>query len=208
MTAINYIRSYTEPLSADIFIVEGEKNVYMYDTGNGEKSLNDVKNVLCAYGDKMVNVILSHFHPDHMGNIDKINKEKIYASANTIKYMNEKDKELSEIVSDRLEITDGKLNLDIIYLPSSHAKGCIAMNINREICLLGDATYSTMKAGQIVYNRSLLSEELATLNKIDTKKFVLSHQKELFKSKESVINELKEIYKSSNKNDAYISLGK
>ena len=115
MTAINYIRSYTEPLSADIFIVEGEKNVYMYDTGNGEKSLNDVKNVLCAYGDKMVNVILSHFHPDHMGNIDKINKEKIYASANTIKYLNEKDKELSEIVSDRLEITDGKLNLDIIF---------------------------------------------------------------------------------------------
>ena len=205
---LRHICCYTEPLSADVFIVEGQNNIYMYDTGNGDESLNEIKSILNEYSDKPVKIIISHFHPDHMGNIDKIEKDKIYASTNTIKYMNEKDKELSEIVSDRLEITDGKLNLDIIYLPSSHAKGCIAMNINREICLLGDATYSTMKAGQIVYNRSLLSEELATLNKIDTKKFVLSHQKELFKSKESVINELKEIYKSSNKNDEYISLGK
>ena len=76
---LRHICCYTEPLSADVFIVEGQNNIYMYDTGNGDESLNEIKSILNEYSDKPVKIIISHFHPDHMGNIDKIEKDKIYS---------------------------------------------------------------------------------------------------------------------------------
>ncbi len=101
---ISYIPATENPLSGDIGIIRGEKKTYLFDVGNGEESLRKIKELS---GEKAI--IISHFHPDHMGNLkmfvgcgiceeasvsetehfrkSTVSNIDIYAGANTSKYI-------------------------------------------------------------------------------------------------------------------------
>ena len=78
---ISYIKASNEPLSADVIIVEGDRYTYLFDVGNKDEVADYLTRLPMPK-----KVILSHFHPDHMGNIGKIPFDTVYAGANTEKY--------------------------------------------------------------------------------------------------------------------------
>ena len=78
---ISYIKATKLPLSSDVFIIEGDECVYLYDVGCNEENLNYINSI-----NKPVKVILSHFHPDHTGNLDKITADTVYGGKATKKY--------------------------------------------------------------------------------------------------------------------------
>ena len=111
---ISYIEPTQNPLSANVVLIEGEKNLWLYDVGNNPC----VPQIISAFNtsNKKINVILSHFHADHIGNLDKINYSNVYQGRLTYKYT-----KTGEILENDLYFRDGNMNLHIFPLPSSHA---------------------------------------------------------------------------------------
>ena len=72
---ISYIKASENPLSADVGIINVCGATWLYDVGNNE----DIPKSLGAE----YNIVLSHFHADHIGNIDKIRAKNIYLSGTT-----------------------------------------------------------------------------------------------------------------------------
>lgn len=116
---ISYIPESKNPLSADIGIISGNKFTWLYDVGNGDASLSALNGI-----DGKINVVISHFHPDHASNIDRINYETLYLSNNSKKYI-----KAGIVPENGLIINDG-IKLHFFDIPSSHAKGCLGLEIN------------------------------------------------------------------------------
>ncbi len=127
---ISYIEPTQNPLSANVVLIEGENNLWLYDVGNNPC----VPQIISAFNtsNKKINVILSHFHADHIGNLDKISYSNVYQGRLTYKYT-----KTGEILENDLYFRDGNMNLHIFPLPSSHAKGSLALEINEKYCFLG-----------------------------------------------------------------------
>ena len=189
---ISYIKATEKPLSADVGIFEGDKFMWIFDIGADESvpmSLNKIQ--------KPKNAVISHFHPDHMGNLEHAELENIYLGGNTFKYA-----KCGTVVEDDVFFDDGE-KIHIFPLPSSHAKGSLGMEIG-DYALLGDATYSTMKQGRVCYNASVLKEEIAVLKKLSAKFFLISHDEKFIRQKEEIIGELEEIYNKRNPKESFI----
>lgn len=127
---ISYIEPTQNPLSANVVLIEGENNLWLYDVGNNPC----VPQIISAFNtsNKKINVILSHFHADHIGNLDKISYSNVYQGRLTYKYT-----KIGEILENDLYFRDGNMKLHIFPLPSSHAKGSLALEINEKYCFLG-----------------------------------------------------------------------
>ena len=136
---ISYIEPTQNPLSANVVLIEGENNLWLYDVGNNPC----VPQIISAFNtsNKKINVILSHFHADHIGNLDKISYSNVYQGRLTYKYT-----KTGEILENDLYFRDGNMNLHIFPLPSSHAKGSLALEINEKYCFLGDGVYAMQKS--------------------------------------------------------------
>ena len=64
---ISYVKATEKPLSADVGIVEGDEFIWIFDVGADESvpiSLNKIQ--------KPKNAVISHFHPDHMKNLEHV----------------------------------------------------------------------------------------------------------------------------------------
>jgi len=172
------IREVREPeLSADSFIIKGDKYNYLFDCGNNLDAIEEINNLDIKYA------FTSHFHPDHILGLDKIKCEKVYGSKHTARKLS-----ITETTS-RVEVEDG---IKFVYeeIPSSHSKGSCILTINNEITLLGDAAYM-MKD---LYNVSLLKQMIDTLKKLDTQYFIMSHKSERLIKKDVIIMFLERIY--------------
>lgn len=159
---INYIPSSDEPLSADVFFIKGNSKTYIYDVGANEQSLKEIENVP---GKKAV--ILSHFHPDHIANMARLDCDEIYLGRKTYEKLGK-----GTIVSDKIVIEDG-LKLEIARFPSVHAKGSLVLTVNSEYTLIGDLYYSNRD-----FNRDIAREMLTAMRRLDTKYFIPSHCKD------------------------------
>ena len=146
---ISYIEPTQNPLSANVVLIEGENNLWLYDVGNNPC----VPQIISAFNtsNKKINVILSHFHADHIGNLDKISYSNVYQGRLTYKYT-----KTGEILENDLYFCDGNMNLHIFPLPSSHAKGSLALEINEKYCFLGDGVYAMQKGEKRLYNAGIL----------------------------------------------------
>lgn len=189
---IFYIKATEKPLSADVGIIEGDEFCWIFDVGADESVpilLNKIP--------KPKNAVISHFHPDHMSNLEHVDLNEVYLGANTFNYA-----KTGEIIDKDVFIDDG-IEIHIFLLPSSHAKGSLGMEIG-DYAFLGDATYSTTKQGKACYNVSVLKEEIAVLEKLSAKFFLISHDEKFIRPKEEIISELLEIYSKRDPKESYI----
>ena len=92
-------------------------------------------------------------------------------------------------------------------LPSSHAKGCIALEVDGKYCFTGDGLYAMQKGTQRLYNAGVLKEEIAVLKNVKADSFMCSHRPPQVRSRNSVVRWLESIYEKRNKNSAYIEVG-
>ena len=189
---ISYIKATEKPLSADVGIIEGDEFCWIFDVGADESvpiSLNKIQ--------KPKNAVISHFHPDHMSNLEHVDLNEVFLGANTFKYA-----KMGGIVDKDVFIDDG-IEIHIFPLPSSHAKGSLGMEIG-DYAFLGDAACSTTKQGKTCYNASVLKEEIAVLEKLSAKFFLISHDEKFLRPKEEIISELLEIYSKRDPKESYI----
>ena len=189
---ISYVKATEKPLSADVGIVEGDEFIWIFDVGADESvpiSLNKIQ--------KPKNAVISHFHPDHMKNLEHVDLNEVYLGANTFKYAKR-----GNVVDEDVFINDGA-EIHLFPLPSSHAKGSVGMETG-DYAFLGDAIYSTMKQGKVCYNASVLKEGIAVLKNLSAKFFLISHDEIFVRPKEEIISELSEIYSKRDPKESYI----
>lgn len=190
---ISYWKATEKPLSADVGVVEGDKYIWLFDVGDGEEAYECIHSL-----SRPINLIVSHFHKDHIGNVGKIDYQNLYQGAHTLKYTH-----AGEVVRGDIWIEDG-VKIHLFELPSSHAKGCIGMEVNEEYAFLGDAVYCTMKDGKSAYNANLLAEQIRVLRSLEAKYFLLSHRGRLACKKEVVLRQLESIYAKRDVKSAWI----
>lgn len=77
---ISYITPTRNPLSCTVVIVETGHNIWLYDTG----SHSDIPAMINSYNQagKNINIVLSHFHPDHIKNVSDIHFMNMYQGKN------------------------------------------------------------------------------------------------------------------------------
>ena len=149
--------------------------------------------------EKNINIVLSHFHPDQIKNVSDIHFKNMYQGKNTLRYTG-----AGEIVTGDMYIDDD-INLHIFPIASSHAKGCLALEV-KDICYVGDALYPATGPQFRRYNAGLLLEQLRKIESCNAKYISLSHRTHFKYSKRAVVRWLKAIYKLRGANEAYIYL--
>lgn len=156
---IRQLPSSEAPLSADVFIIEGDARYYVYDVGSNDAAF-DVISAL----DKPVTVILSHFHRDHTGNMSRLIPAETFAGSRTMKYIS-----CGTLVDAPLTICDG---VEIVVRPcvSPHAPGCLIATVDGMYTFIGDLHYGRPGTGQ-----GEAKGMLNVLKALDTQYFVPSH---------------------------------
>lgn len=156
---IRQIPATENPLSADVFIIEGDTRCYVFDVGSNDEAFSAI-----AALDKPLTVILSHFHRDHTANMSRLTPEKVLAGARTCKYVDN-----ATLVDAPLTIRDG---VEIVVQPcvSPHAPGCLIATVDGEYTFIGDLHYARPGTGQ-----GEAKGMLNALKTLDTRYFVVSH---------------------------------
>ena len=189
---ISYIPAQESPLSADVAIIKG-KRTYLFDVGSSDAAFKEIQMI---EGDKCA--IISHFHPDHMGNLSRLFELPLYVSSNTFKYTNS-----GTIIEKTTRLEDG---IEVFLIPSSHAKGSLGLIVNGEYVFIGDALAPTMKKGKVVYNAQLVLECIKLFKSIEAPYFIQSHRMDRVYKKEEIIAKLENIYAQRNGQEAYIEI--
>lgn len=193
---LSYIPEKKNPLSSDIGIIKGKEFTWLYDVGNGSETLDELSGI-----QGRINVILSHFHPDHASNIHKVNFENLYQGANTKKYT-----KVGIVPENHLIIEDG-VKLHFFDIPAAHAKGCLGLEVNDEYVFVGDSTYPGYKPTHMYFNTGFLKEQINIFEKLKGDKFLISHQFGHIQSKEEVLSRLKHIYDKRDPKSPFIDAG-
>ena len=201
---ISFLPSSEDPLSADVYIIRGNKRTYVVDVGSSDEAWE----YLSSLGKKAV--VITHFHDDHMKNLRRlvVADEDLFISAQSRKvlatgaYTAEMPRKSGIIVTDKVEISDG-VRLVIVPMPSSHAKGSLAVSVDEEYLFLGDGFYCSSKG----YNVSLLSEQIKALKDLSFTRVIMSHDEKVY-SRDEVISELEAIYGKRTKESPYIAVSR
>lgn len=172
---ISYLPSVESPISSDVVFIkpQGSDTTWIFDTGTCSEAAEFINAV---EGKK--NIVISHFHPDHILNLLKVKYDKLYVSKYTKKYTR-----AGEIVDGELLFPDG---IKISQIPSSHSKGALILEY-KDFAFLGDATYCHFRLTAREYNVQLLDQMIKKMEEITAPNFCLSHDKGFVQPKESVL---------------------
>lgn len=182
---ISYLPASENPLSAEVVFVHGDEYEWIFDVGNCDEAYESIQSIK-----RRKNVVISHFHADHMGNISRIRYDNLYGGRYTCKKCGD-----GTVVSSTIEIVDG-CKITIFPIICSHAKGSVGMMINDETAFIGDATCGIVKNGVYMHNPDQLRELIKTLEKIPADKIFLSHRMKEAQNKEDVIKQLQAVQKT------------
>ena len=186
---ISYIECSDDPLSADIGIIRDGDAVWLYDVGSDERAISELTG--------NYNIVLSHFHQDHTGNIGKLNIKEAFVSHETKRHV-----QMGTIADKDIYIG----NLHIFPLSSSHCKGCLGLEVDETYAFVGDALYSKFRDGYYIFNAQLVKEEIAVLKKLKAPYLLVSHFKGMVRRRDEVIAELEELYHYRDKNSSEIKV--
>ena len=176
---IKYLPATNDPLSADVYCIEGDKYCYVYDVGNDERSLQYINQI----GKEKV-VVLSHHHKDHTGNIVGLHYRDLYVGKKTYEIIGK-----GIIVEDALTINDG-VRIDVSHCVSPHTEGSLIITVDNEYTLIADLYFTRPP-----FDEEKAMKMIETLRNIDTKYFVVSHQEdEKVIPKEKLISELTDYF--------------
>lgn len=172
---ISYLPSVENPISSDVVFIkpEGSEITWIFDTGANSESAEIINSI---EGKK--NIVISHFHPDHILNLLKVKYDNLYVTKYTKKYTR-----AGTVVDSDISFPDG---IKIYQLPSSHSKGCLALEY-KDYAFLGDATYCHFRLTAREYNVQLLEQMIKRMELIEAPNFCLSHDKGFVQPKESVL---------------------
>lgn len=174
---ISYIPATENPLSADIGIIRDGGQTWLFDVGNSAAAIDGLSGSF--------QVVLSHFHQDHTGNLKKLDIQNLYVSGETRRHIG------SGILVKEDHFLGG---MHLFPIPSSHCKGCLGLEIDEAYAFVGDALYCKGKNGDYFYSTQLLRDEIAVLKKLKAPCLLVSHHPGLVRSREEVIAELEELY--------------
>lgn len=178
---IRYLPASDDPLSADVFFIEGEKRCYIYDVGSCGAAVQALR-----AEQKPLVITLSHFHQDHTANIAAVRFEELYVGSFTAKKLG-----MGTVVRDAACIDDG-VHLEIRHCPSPHANGSLILTVDNTYTLVGDLYYT--RPGQV--DRGLAMHMLSTLRKLDTKYIITSHEEEKVHQKDELLRQLSAFFDS------------
>lgn len=176
---ISYLPSVENPISSDVVLIKTSDATWIFDVGASAEAVEIINNI---EGKK--NIVISHFHPDHILNLLKVKCDNLYVTKYTKKYTR-----AGTVVDSDLDFPDG---IKIYQIPSSHSKGCLALEY-KDYVFLGDATYCKFRFKAREYNVQLLEQMVNCMEKIEAPNFCLSHDKTFVQKKESVIRIYKKI---------------
>lgn len=170
---IKYLPAANDPLSADVYFIDGDKYCYIFDVGNNEHSLFQINQTK-----KEKIIILSHYHKDHTGNIKNINYRNLYVGKLTYETI-----EKGIIVNDEFTINDG-VKIEVIPCTSPHTDGSLIINIDNKYALIADLYFTRPP-----FDKEKALKMLDILKNIDTEYFVISHleEKKIVAKKELII---------------------
>lgn len=187
---ISYTPATENPLSADIGIIRDGGRAWLYDVGNGAAAIDGLTGNF--------QVVLSHFHQDHTGNLQNLDIQNLYVSGETRRHVG----------SGILVTQDFFLGaMHLFPIPSSHCKGCLGLEIDETYAFVGDALYCKAKNGEYFYNTQLLRDEIAVLKKLKAPYLLVSHHPGLVRPREEVIVEFEELYAQREIGSDVISVG-
>lgn len=186
---ISYIECSDNPLSADIGIIRNDDAVWLYDVGSDERAISELTG--------NYNVVLSHFHQDHTGNIEKLHIKEAFVSLETKRHV-----QMGTVVDKDIYID----NLHIFPLPSSHCKGCLGLEVDETYAFIGDALYSKFRDGYYIFNTQLVKDEITVLKKLQAPYLLVSHLKGMVRRRDEVIAELEDLYNLRVKNSSEIKV--
>ena len=174
---IGYLPGGEDPLSSDIGTIRDGGVTWLFDVGDGAARAEGLTG--------HYSIVLSHFHRDHTGNVDLFQTSSLFVSKQTYSHVHR-----GTVVTE--SFTAG--NLRVFPLPSSHAKGCLGLEVDGTYAFVGDALFCRSKGGLYVYNAQLLKDEIAVLKALRAPYLLKSHQMGHVCKKEDAIAELEAIY--------------
>lgn len=223
---IRYLQMSYEPLSADVVAVRGDSAWWIFDVGACDEAV-DFINALPRSSESSThldtseciknatvplkkNIVISHFHRDHLLNVQRmcggeisLDIDALYVGAYTSKTFGEIEGVAKNVVMDPLAFDDG-VQIQILPMPNSHAKGSLALIVD-DYVFLGDATYPMVGHGSPdVYNVQILDQQIKMLKSLNASRFCLSHKRGLVRDKTSVIQFLESVCARRQKNENYI----
>ena len=211
---IHYLQMSNDPLSADVIAVRGDRSWWIFDVGACDEAvqfINELPRILEGDAANLAkNVVISHFHRDHLLNVQRMYSGEIsldinalYVGAYTSKTFGEVEGVAKNVVMEPLAFDDG-VQIQILPMPNSHAKGSLALIVD-DYVFLGDATYPMVGHGSPdVYNVQILGEQIKLLKTLKPTRFCLSHKRGLVRDKTSVLMFLESVYARRRKNENYI----
>ena len=228
---IQYLQMSNDPLSADVIAVRGDRAWWIFDVGACDDAVqfinalpripveeaaipvdeNGANLAACNNAARLAkNVVISHFHRDHLLNVQRmcggeisLDIDALYVGAYTSKTFGEIEGVAKNVVMEPLALDDG-VQIQILPMPNSHAKGSLALIVD-DFVFLGDATYPMVGHGSPdVYNVQILGEQIKLLKSLTSSRFCLSHKRGLVRDKTSVIQFLESVYARRQKNENYI----
>ena len=188
---ISYIPATEDPLSADIGIIRDGAGTWLYDVGNDPQAIAGLTG--------KYNVVLSHFHEDHTGNLQKLHIQNLYVSGETQRHTG-----MGTVVNEDLYF--GALHL--FPLPSSHCKGCLGLEVAGRYAFVGDALYCKTKNGAYTFSVQLVHDLLAVLKRLTAPDLLVSHFPGMIRPRAEVIAEFEALYAMRQPGNNEILLGR
>ncbi|MCR4578987.1 MAG: MBL fold metallo-hydrolase [Treponema sp.] len=171
------------PFCCDIIFIKSsdEKGdfTWVFDVGVGSAAANAVNAI---QGRKKI--IISHFHPDHILNLPFVKYEELYVTKYTKRYTR-----AGTLLSEPTDFGDIK----VLPMPSSHAKGCLAL-VCGPYAFLGDGAFCKYRGLHHLYNPQILYEMIKFMEGIDCKYYCLDHEKNFIQDREPVLALYRDIY--------------
>ena len=211
---IQYLQVSYEPLSADVVAVRGDSAWWIFDVGACDMAVDFInalpRNLENAPVPFKKNIVISHFHRDHLFNVVRhcsgevsLDFDTLYVGSHASKVVGEMSDREKVTVTSPLSFDDG-VHIEISPIPNSHAKGSLALIVD-DYLFLGDATYPMVGHGTPdVYNVQILEQQVKMLKTLSPTHFCLSHKRGLVRDKTSVIQFLESVLARRQKNENYI----